>query len=100
LLGHKVITDNHIGDWGTQFGKLIVGWKRELNREALERDPLGEMERLYKLVNTQFEQDEAVASLARTELVKLQNGDGENLAIWKEMIALSLKEFDKVYKRL
>ena len=100
LLGHKVITDNHIGDWGTQFGKLLVGWKRELNREALERDPLGEMERLYKLINTQFEQDEAVASLARTELVKLQNGDAENLAIWKEMIALSLKEFDKVYQRL
>jgi arginyl-tRNA synthetase len=100
LLGHTVITDNHIGDWGTQFGKLIVGWKRELNQEALAKDPLGEMERLYKRVNTEFEQNEQVAAEARQELVKLQNGDAENLAIWEKMIELSLREFDKVYQRL
>jgi arginyl-tRNA synthetase len=99
-LGHHVITDNHIGDWGTQFGKLIIGWKRELNRSALEADPLGEMERLYKLINTEFETNEATASLARQELLKLQQGDPENLAIWKEMIDLSLREFQKVYNRL
>lgn len=100
LLGHKVITDNHIGDWGTQFGKLIIGWKRELDREALARDPLGEMERLYKRINTEFEQKQETANLARQELVKLQSGDPENLAIWKEMIELSLRAFDKVYQRL
>lgn len=100
LLGHHVITDNHIGDWGTQFGKLIVGWKRELNEEALANDPLGEMERLYKKVNAEFEQDEETATRARKELVKLQNGDAENTAIWKRMIELSLREFDKVYARL
>ncbi len=100
LLGHKVITDNHIGDWGTQFGKLIVGWKRELDESALAADPLAEMERLYKKVNNEFEQNEATATLARQELVKLQNGDPENLAIWEKMIELSLREFDKVYKRL
>src|SRR5436190_21194068 len=54
LLGHKVITDNHIGDWGTQFGKLLVGWKRELDRAALGQDPLAEMERLYKKINAEF----------------------------------------------
>lgn len=100
LLGHKVITDNHIGDWGTQFGKLIVGWKRELDQAALERDPLAEMERLYKRVNTEFEQNAEVANLARQELVNLQNGDPENLAIWEKMIELSLREFDKIYRRL
>jgi arginyl-tRNA synthetase len=100
LLGHKVITDNHIGDWGTQFGKLLVGWKRELNEAALAEDPLGEMERLYKKVNTEFEQREEVAALSRHELVKLQNGDGENIAIWKRMIELSLREFDKIYGRM
>jgi arginyl-tRNA synthetase len=100
LLGHKVITDNHIGDWGTQFGKLIIGWKRALDPEALERDPLGEMERLYKMINTEFEQDEQTAARAREELVKLQNGDPDNMAIWKEMIELSLREFDKIYQRL
>jgi arginyl-tRNA synthetase len=100
LLGHNVITDNHIGDWGTQFGKLLVGWKRELNEAALAEDPLGEMERLYKKVHTEFEQREEVAALARQELVKLQNGDGENIAIWKRMIELSLREFDKIYGRM
>ncbi|MGN6386408.1 MAG: arginine--tRNA ligase, partial [Verrucomicrobiota bacterium] len=100
LLGHKVITDNHIGDWGTQFGKLIVGWKRDLDRHALETDPLGEMERLYKKINSEFETDPETASLARRELVKLQEGDPENRAIWQEMITLSLREFEKIYKRL
>ena len=100
LLGHKVITDNHIGDWGTQFGKLIVGWKRELDEAALAKDPLAEMERLYKRINAEFEQNEQTAELARQELVKLQNGDPENLAIWEKMIELSLREFEKIYRRL
>ena len=86
LLGHRVITDNHIGDWGTQFGKLLVGWKTQLNRAALQADPIGEMERLYKSINAASEADPAVLEQARQELVKLQNGDPENLAIWKEMI--------------
>ncbi|HEV8542452.1 MAG TPA: arginine--tRNA ligase [Verrucomicrobiae bacterium] len=100
LLGHKVITDNHIGDWGTQFGKLIVGWKRQLDEAALAKDPLAEMERLYKRINSEFEQNEQTAELARQELVKLQNGDPENLAIWEKMIELSLREFEKIYQRL
>ncbi len=96
LLGHKVVTDNHIGDWGTQFGMLIVGWKCHLDRGALERDPIGEMERLYKKVNT----DPAAVNEARQELVKLQQGDAENLTIWREMIRLSQAQFDTIYKRL
>src|SRR4029077_16971284 len=51
LLGHRVITDNHIGDWGTQFGKLLVAWKEGRDRAALARDPIGEMERLYRVEN-------------------------------------------------
>src|SRR5579871_643314 len=85
LLGHRVITDNHIGDWGTQFGKLLVGWKSHLDKAALAADPIGEMERLYKTVNAASEQDPAVLEQARQELVKLQAGDAENLAIWKQM---------------
>lgn len=100
LLGHKVVTDNHIGDWGTQFGKLIVGWKRHLDRGALKADPIAEMERLYKLVNAASETDPAVLEEARHELVKLQQGDEENLRIWREMIALSQVQFDTVYGRL
>jgi arginyl-tRNA synthetase len=100
LLGHRVITDNHIGDWGTQFGKLLVGWKKFLNLEALKADPISEMERLYKHVNAAGESDPAVLDEARLELVKLQNGDAENLKIWREMIVLSEKQFDEIYSRL
>src|SRR5207247_5118941 len=56
LLGHRVITDNHIGDWGTQFGKLIVGWKRELDRAALQVDAIGELERIYKTIQAEIKQ--------------------------------------------
>jgi arginyl-tRNA synthetase len=100
LLDHRVITDNHIGDWGTQFGKLIVGWKKHLDVDALKTDPIAEMERLYKLVNAASEADGKVLEEARQELVKLQGGDKENLKIWREMIALSQKQFDTIYSRL
>jgi arginyl-tRNA synthetase len=100
LLGHKVITDNHIGDWGTQFGMLLVGWKRHLDQAALKADPVAEMERLYKLVNAASTTDPAVRETARQELVKLQGGDEENLRIWREMRALSQIQFDTIYGRL
>ena len=100
LLGHRVVTDNHIGDWGTQFGKLLVGWKHHLDRSALSRDPIGEMERLYKAVNTASEADPSVLEAARQELVKLQNNDAENLTLWREMIELSQHQFDTIYGRL
>ena len=100
LLGHKVVTDNHIGDWGTQFGKLLVGWKEHLHKAALDADALAEMERLYKLVNSACDENDSVLSLARQELVKLQDGDEENLSIWREMIELSRHQFDEIYSRL
>jgi arginyl-tRNA synthetase len=100
LLGHNVITDNHIGDWGTQFGKLLVGWKKFLDPAALKADPISEMERLYKLINAAGDSDPKVLDEARLELVKLQNGDSDNLKIWREMITLSEKQFDEIYSRL
>ena len=100
LLGHRVITDNHIGDWGTQFGKLLVGWKQHLDRGALLADPISEMERIYKHVNAACESDSTVLENARQELVRLQSGDSENLALWKEMISLSQTQFESIYRRL
>jgi arginyl-tRNA synthetase len=100
LLGHKVISDNHIGDWGTQFGKLLLGWKHILNRAELERDAIAELERLYKIINTECDTNPARLETAKAELVKLQAGDAENISIWKEMIALSQKQFDEIYSRL
>jgi arginyl-tRNA synthetase len=96
-LGHHVVTDNHIGDWGTQFGKVIYGWKHFLDKEALERAPIAELVRLYREVNALEESDAALKETVRGELVKLQQGDAENLAIWKQAVALSWKEFERLY---
>ncbi|MGY8718933.1 MAG: arginine--tRNA ligase, partial [Verrucomicrobiia bacterium] len=98
--GAKVIRDNHIGDWGTGFGKLIWAYKRELNTTALETDPLEEFERLYRAGNKAADEDEAVLTDARQELVKLQSGDVENLAIWKRINEVSLEAFQKIYDQL
>jgi arginyl-tRNA synthetase len=105
LLGHRVVTDNHIGDWGTQFGMLLVGWKTLLDQAALERDAIAELERIYKAINAQCDEakptyNAATHEAARAELVKLQQGDEENLAIWHEMIRLSQVQFDTIYGRL
>ena len=105
LLGHQVITDNHLGDWGTQFGMLIVGWKTLLQPANLQADPLAEMERIYKAISGRCDPekpgfDPPTLDLARAELVKLQAGDEENLGIWREMIRLSQAQFDATYGRL
>ncbi len=96
-LGHRVITDNHIGDWGTQFGKVIYGWKHLLNRVALEQTPIDELVRLYREVNAMEENDPVLKETVRHELVKLQQGDAENLEIWKQAVSLSWKEFERLY---
>jgi arginyl-tRNA synthetase len=100
LLGHRVITDNHIGDWGTQFGKLLLGWKQILDRPALERDAIAELERLYRIINAECDANPARLEAAKQELVRLQAGDAENIAIWREMIRLSQLQFDAIYGRL
>ena len=100
FLGHEVTADNHIGDWGTQFGKVIYGWKHFLDREALEKDAIAELVRLYREVTRLEETDENIKRTAREELVKLQAGDAENLAIWKETVELSWHEFEKLYDLL
>ncbi len=100
LLGHKIISDNHIGDWGTQFGKLLLGWKQILDREALEMDAIVELERLYKIINAECDANPARLEEAKQELVKLQAGDAENVAVWKDMIRVSQVQFDTIYGRL
>ena len=100
FLGHDVTADNHIGDWGTQFGKVIYGWKHFLNRADLEKDAIAELVRLYREVTRLEETDESIKRTAREELVKLQAGDAENLAIWKQTVELSWREFEKLYDLL
>jgi len=100
FLGHEVIRDNHIGDWGTQFGMVIYGWKNLLDRRALQRNPLTEIVRIYKETNQRATGDPEVREACRQELIKLQAGDRENLDIWNECVALSMQDFELVYKLL
>ncbi|OGV43338.1 MAG: arginine--tRNA ligase [Lentisphaerae bacterium GWF2_57_35] len=100
LLGYRVIADNHFGDWGTQFGIMIMGYRNFVNAEALKTSPIEELERVYRESYEQSQKDEAWLNQARTELVKLQAGDPENLALWNKFIELSKLEFDKIYGRL
>src|SRR5450432_539039 len=100
FLGHDVIRDNHIGDWGTQFGMVIYGWKNLLDRDDLARDPIAELVRIYKSANELATADPAVRDACRGELVRLQAGDSENLRIWNECVALSMREFEAAYQIL
>jgi arginyl-tRNA synthetase len=100
FLGHEVIRDNHIGDWGTQFGMVIYGWKNLLDRQDLQRNPLAEIVRVYKETNERAASDPEVREACRQELVKLQAGDKENIGIWNECVAFSMQDFEHVYKVL
>ena len=100
FLGHEVIRDNHIGDWGTQFGMVIWGWKNLLDRQAVQRSPLAEIVRIYKETNERASKDPQVREACRQELIKLQAGDRENLDIWNECVAFSMQDFERVYKLL
>ncbi|MGC1320649.1 MAG: arginine--tRNA ligase [Candidatus Udaeobacter sp.] len=100
FLGNEVIRDNHVGDWGTQFGMVIWGWKNLLDRQALERNPLTEIVRIYKETNERASNDPEVREACRRELVKLQAGDKENTDIWNECVAFSMQDFEYVYRLL
>jgi arginyl-tRNA synthetase len=98
--GHDVQSDNHIGDWGTQFGMILYGYKHLLDRESFARDPVGELARLYREVNRIGEEDPNVARAARDETARLHAFDSENVALWREFVQLCQKALDAMYERL
>jgi arginyl-tRNA synthetase len=98
--GARVIRDNHLGDWGTQFGKLIYGYKRWASPEALKQDAIEELERLYRLGNDATPDGSPALEEARQELVKLQSGNPESLALWQMFTEASRQAFNQVYARL
>lgn len=100
FLGHEVITDNHIGDWGTQFGMILWGWKNILDQAELEKDPIEALLNVYKEVNLRCKEDEKLLPLCKEELVKLQSGDTENLGIWNKCIAVTKIGLEKIYTQL
>jgi arginyl-tRNA synthetase len=100
FVGHQVIGDNHLGDWGTQFGLLIVGMREWGEPEALRREPIVELERVYRLASERAKAEEPFAERARHELRKLQEGDPENRALWEQFVTATRAELDALYARL
>lgn len=99
-LGYRVVSDNHLGDWGTQFGLILMGFRHFVDEEALAASPVRELERVYVESYQKSKEDEGWLEQARGELVKLQRGDAENLALWERFVELSMGEFRKIYDRL
>jgi arginyl-tRNA synthetase len=114
FLGHTAIGDNHLGDWGTQFGMLLYGYKNYLDRAAYDREPVQELARVYVHVRnltkgtddeetdtkTLSPEEQAVLDACRHETVKLHRGDPENVAIWKEFMPPCMEEVKAIYRRL
>ncbi|WP_034536813.1 arginine--tRNA ligase [Carnobacterium inhibens] len=99
-VGFNPIKINHLGDWGTQFGKLIVGYKLWGSEEAVKENPIGELLRLYVQFHEEAEEKPELDDAAREWFKKLEDGDEEALGLWKWFRDESLKEFNHVYERL
>ena len=100
-LGHKVIRDNHLGDWGSQFGMILWGWKNHRDEAAFAADPVGELARLYRLAQARIKAGETeVEEAARAETAKLHAGDPENRALWERFMPHCLAALRGVYDRL
>ena len=99
-LGYIVVGDNHIGDWGTQFGIIIKGYREFADKDALAKDPVPELERIYKESYARAKADEAWMDACRLETVRLQQGDPGNRALWQDFIRMSRHTFDEIYERL
>jgi len=100
FMGHDVVRDNHLGDWGTQFGLLIVGMREWGEEDALQAKPIVELERVYKLASERAGDDEEFAERARAELAKLQSGDEQNRKLWEHFVEVSRGTLEAVYAEL
>jgi len=99
-LGYDVIADNHLGDWGTQFGILIKGYRECLTQDERDNLTVANLEKCYVLSSAKAKEDEVWKDACRAELVKLQRGDAENTELWKKFIDISIAEFDRMYAKL
>lgn len=99
-LGWKVVSDNYLGDWGTQFGKLIYAIKTWGDEAVIEADPIPELLKLYVKFHEEAEKDPTLEDFGRAEFKKLEDGDTESRQLWRNIVEISLKEFDKIYSRL
>jgi arginyl-tRNA synthetase len=100
-LGHRVVRDNHLGDWGSQFGMILWGWKNARDEASFAKDPVGELARLYRLAQDRIKAgDLAVEDAARLETARLHAGDPENRALWSRFIPHCLGALQAIYDRL
>ena len=100
FLGHRAISDNHIGDWGTQFGMILYGYKHFLDTEAYRQNPVEELARLYRKVRSLMDEQPEINSAVLAETAKLHAGDPENRRLWKKSLPHCEDEIDRVYRRL
>ncbi len=98
--GYKCVGINHLGDWGTQFGKLIVAYRKWGSKEAVEQNEIDELVSLYVRFHKEAEQNPELENEARAEFTKLEHHDEENLALWKWFIEISIREYKKTYGQL
>lgn len=98
--GFEVVSDNHLGDWGTQFGLLIKGYRAFVDKQAFENDPVAELERVYVKSYEEGKADDGWRAACREELVKLQAGDSGNQELWRTFVDLSLADFNRMYERV
>ncbi len=98
--GYKCVGINYVGDWGTQFGKLIVAYKKWGDREKVENGGVDALVELYVKINNAVAEDPALADEARAEFCKMEAGDEENLALWKWLVEKSIKANDEIYHQL
>ena len=99
-LGYSVIADNHLGDWGTQFGILIKGYRECLTQEERDNLAVATLEKCYVESSSRAKTDEAWKTACREELVKLQQGDPDDVELWKKFIDISINEFNRMYSKL
>lgn len=100
FLDYRTVGINHLGDWGTQFGKLIAAYRHWGDEAALQREPIQELLRLYVLFHEKAEEDPALEEEGREAFRRLEMGDPKNREVWERFRRLSLEEFQKIYDLL
>ncbi len=100
FLGHKVIRQNHMGDWGTQFGMLLAHLSDKLSHNEVAETALSDLEDFYREAKVRFDEEDGFADRAREYVVKLQGGDAQCLALWKQFIDVSISHSEEVYEKL
>ena len=99
-IGYKVVNDNYLGDWGTQFGKLIYAIRTWGDMKVIEKDPIPELLKLYVKFHDESEKNTELDDFGRSEFKKLEEGDSDNRGLWKFIVEKSMEEFEKIYSRL